>query len=110
MNVWCNGVEWMVTITGYIHVQNDVTNTAIITEITESVEAKYKGNPWQTLNTVSVNIGDGEIAPGATEDYSFTITFAKGSFTAYRNVASVWLANYPDGLHEFVYRLSFDVP
>ena len=103
----CNG---MVTVTGYIYVQNDQINTAYLVGITDQVEAKYKNSGWTTLGTVGVNMGDGMIAPGAQEAYWYSITFPKGEcWKSYRNVATVYLTNHPDGLHAFIYRLSFDV-
>jgi hypothetical protein len=103
----CDGT---VTVWGYIHVQNDQVNTAYLAGITDMVEAKYKSGPWTELGIVDVNIGDGMIAPGAQESYWFSITFEKGCWKAYRNVVTVWLENHPDGLHAFIYRLSFNVP
>jgi hypothetical protein len=85
-------------------------NTAYLAGITDQVEAKYKNSGWTTLGTVGVNMGDGMIAPGAQEAYWYSITFPKGEcWKAYRNVATVYLTNHPDGLHAFIYRLSFDV-
>jgi hypothetical protein len=100
----------MVTVKGYIHVQNDPFKTAYISGITDMVEAKYKDGPWTELETVNVDIGDGKIGPGMKESYYFRISFHKGCWTTYRNVATVWLENHPDGLHAFIYRLSFNIP
>jgi hypothetical protein len=109
-SVCYNPCTGMVTVTGYIHVQNDQVNTAYLAGITDMVEAKYKSGPWTQLGLVNVCMGDGMIAPGAQESYWFSITFEKGCWKAYRNVVTVWLENHPDGLHTFIYRLSFNVP
>ena len=112
--IWtdCNGI---VNVGGWIVVRNDPCNPACITDITDTVEAKYKGNnPWTEVASVEVKDWD-VIYPGEVKVYWFSISFDPDCYKSFRNVVYVTLANHPEGPgilgeHVFLYRLSFDVP
>jgi len=97
-----------VTICGWIYIQNDPWYSAHILHVIDYVEAKWRGNEWNTLATETLVEPTLIIDSGATEGIWFCITFQKGMYKAYRNVVEVHLENHPTGDRWFQYRLSFE--
>jgi hypothetical protein len=101
------------TISGWIYIKNDPNFAAVILEIEDYVEAKYKDGPWTELNYKTISTGM-TVKPGKTDKVWYSITFNTihhddETYTAFRNVVRVHLDNHPTGDKWYTYRLSFNL-